>query len=205
MNEEAAFLASIRAHPRDDLRRLVYADWLDERGTDEARVKAEYLRLEVLIRGLADDHPERVGSILKLRDLALTLPLGWKAVVAKVPIERCAWLRDQCPKRWDQLEVRSDDWTRLCTTCQEIVYFCPSVEDAWQEAEGLGRCVVIDPGERREAGDMDPIRPAPGPDAVPVDEITLPDDFIPAAHPPAPPPPPQPGLLLRLWRRLTGR
>lgn len=202
MNEEAAFLASIRAHPQDDLRRLVYADWLEEHSTDEARLKAEYLRLEVRISGFTDGHPERVGSMLKLRDLTVLLPLDWKAVVAKVPIENCVGLRDQCPKRWDQLEVRSDDWTRFCTACQQDVFFCASVEQGWEMVEWFDRRVVIDPGERRAAGDMDPIRPVPEPDMVTASEIALPDDSIPAARPPAPPPPP--GLLRRLWRRLTG-
>ena len=32
MNEEAAFLAAIRADPGDDTRRLAFADWLDEHG-----------------------------------------------------------------------------------------------------------------------------------------------------------------------------
>lgn len=30
MNEEAAFVAAIRATPADNTSRLVYADWLDE-------------------------------------------------------------------------------------------------------------------------------------------------------------------------------
>ena len=39
MSEEDAFLAGIRAEPKDDLRRLVYADWLDERDDDDTHVK----------------------------------------------------------------------------------------------------------------------------------------------------------------------
>jgi uncharacterized protein (TIGR02996 family) len=42
MTEDEPFIAGIRANPLDDLRRLVYADWLDERGRVE---EAEYLRL----------------------------------------------------------------------------------------------------------------------------------------------------------------
>src|SRR5262249_19063984 len=42
MNDEAAFLAAIQAAPEDGNLRLVYADWLEERGD----VRGEYLRLE---------------------------------------------------------------------------------------------------------------------------------------------------------------
>jgi uncharacterized protein (TIGR02996 family) len=42
MNEEAAFLAAIHAAPEDDSLRLVYADWLEERGD----LRGEFLRLE---------------------------------------------------------------------------------------------------------------------------------------------------------------
>jgi uncharacterized protein (TIGR02996 family) len=43
MNEEEGFLQSIRQRPDDASYRLVYADWLEERGEP---VRAEYLRLE---------------------------------------------------------------------------------------------------------------------------------------------------------------
>lgn len=209
MSDEAAFLAGIRAEPKDDLRRLVYADWLDERSDDESRRKAEYLRLEVHISGLADDHPERDGLILQLRDLALPLPVDWKTEVAKVPIENCGgrW-RFQCPKRWDQLEETSSPEVRYCTACRESVYYCDSVDQAWRNAEELGRCVVIDLGVRRTPGDMDLLRGPAG------SEPTMMGYFVPP-YPPldfnpggriAPPPPPadRPGFLRRVWRKLTG-
>jgi uncharacterized protein (TIGR02996 family) len=44
MYDEAAFLRAIQANPADATAKLVYADWLDERGEAE---KAEYLRLSV--------------------------------------------------------------------------------------------------------------------------------------------------------------
>jgi len=42
MSDEAAFLAAIEAAPADALPRLVYADWLEERGDS----RAEFLRLQ---------------------------------------------------------------------------------------------------------------------------------------------------------------
>lgn len=43
MTDEEAFLRAIAFHPQDDLPRLVYADWLDERGDQ----RADYLRFVV--------------------------------------------------------------------------------------------------------------------------------------------------------------
>jgi uncharacterized protein (TIGR02996 family) len=44
MSDEAAFLAALKANPADDLTRLVFADWLDDR--DEP-AKSQYLRAVV--------------------------------------------------------------------------------------------------------------------------------------------------------------
>jgi uncharacterized protein (TIGR02996 family) len=42
MDEEAGFIDAILANPSEDATRLVYADWLEERGDP----RAAYLRLE---------------------------------------------------------------------------------------------------------------------------------------------------------------
>ena len=47
--DEDALLATIAAHPADDLPRLVYADWLDEH---DRPVRAEFIRLQVEIAKL---------------------------------------------------------------------------------------------------------------------------------------------------------
>jgi uncharacterized protein (TIGR02996 family) len=47
---ETTFLQAITAQPGDDALRLVFADWLDERGTPEAVTRAALLRLEVQAR-----------------------------------------------------------------------------------------------------------------------------------------------------------
>lgn len=208
MSDEAAFLAGIRAEPKDDLRRLVFADWLDERGDDESRLKAEYLRLEVHISGLADDHPERDGLILQLRDMAEPLSVEWKSLVAKVPIENCnvRW-RFQCPKRWSELEATADDGKRWCTACRKEVHYCASVEYARSIAENYGQCVAIDLGVIRRARDMDMLRSPPELESETLDiDGMLVGDFNPGAPGVADPPAvDRPGLLRRVWRKLTGR
>jgi len=44
MTERESFLAAIRAAPHDDLRRLAFADWLDEHEEPE---RAEFVRVQV--------------------------------------------------------------------------------------------------------------------------------------------------------------
>jgi uncharacterized protein (TIGR02996 family) len=79
MTDEQAFLDALRANPADETTRLVYADWLDERG--EA-AKAEYLRLVVGLMphyaNVATDPPQ-AGRV---RALAEQLPREWRASAA---------------------------------------------------------------------------------------------------------------------------
>ncbi len=56
MHDDEAFLSAITEHPDDDLPRLVYADYLDERG-DHAR--AEFIRVQIELARLDTDDPRR--------------------------------------------------------------------------------------------------------------------------------------------------
>lgn len=64
MNEEH-FLQAIGASPDDNLVRLVYADWLDERGD----TRAEFVRVQVELRQLTPGDPRRQS--LEARERAL--------------------------------------------------------------------------------------------------------------------------------------
>ena len=50
MHEEQGFLDQLREHPEDDVTRLVYADWLEDR--DDPR--SAYLRAEVAMARMAE-------------------------------------------------------------------------------------------------------------------------------------------------------
>jgi uncharacterized protein (TIGR02996 family) len=66
MSEEAAFLQALETDPDDDVTRLVYADWLDERGD----VRGRYLRLEIEASREVwnqDQQPGQVEELLALR------------------------------------------------------------------------------------------------------------------------------------------
>jgi uncharacterized protein (TIGR02996 family) len=66
--EERAFLRRILDHPAVDGPRLIYADWLDERGDS----RGEFIRLQCAIAALDRDDPTRED--LQLQELALLEP-----------------------------------------------------------------------------------------------------------------------------------
>jgi uncharacterized protein (TIGR02996 family) len=59
MHDRDAFLNAIIASPEDDAPRLIYADWLDERGDPADAARAEFIRVQVELSRLADDDPRR--------------------------------------------------------------------------------------------------------------------------------------------------
>jgi uncharacterized protein (TIGR02996 family) len=68
MNEEDPFLDALQSNPQDVAARLVYADWLEERGD----ARGEYLRLE--------EELERIQA--RLREARQQLDPGWLKVVS---------------------------------------------------------------------------------------------------------------------------
>jgi uncharacterized protein (TIGR02996 family) len=77
---ESAFLESIRAAPTDNTHRLVYADWLEERGDG----RADYLRL--LCDWLAS-HPAIDRNLIEReRELRKSLDRGWLARIRGMPV-----------------------------------------------------------------------------------------------------------------------
>ena len=63
MINETAFLAAIVAAPKDDSLRLVYADWLEERGDTD---RAEFIRLQFE----AERHEEWTPARMDIDDRA---------------------------------------------------------------------------------------------------------------------------------------
>jgi uncharacterized protein (TIGR02996 family) len=72
--DEDALLAAIAAAPLDDAPRLVYADWLQDRGED---AKAEYLRTVVTLL----HPPENSAAVERCLALAEELDAGWRQTV----------------------------------------------------------------------------------------------------------------------------
>ena len=95
LSEEDAFLSAVHANPEDDTPRLMYADWLDEKGDD----RGEYLRLLVRLEEVPPKSPDRRELRRRLRELRKLIDPAWRAAVARPPIERCrVEFEFECPK-----------------------------------------------------------------------------------------------------------
>ncbi|HTU18125.1 MAG TPA: TIGR02996 domain-containing protein [Gemmataceae bacterium] len=70
-----SFFHAIKENPDDDTPRLIFADWLQERGYGADAARGEYLRLCVLRRRLSPDDPSY--SVLKRREGELFTEHRW--------------------------------------------------------------------------------------------------------------------------------
>lgn len=95
MTDDEAFIRAIVDAPGDDLPRLVYADWLDDR--DDPR--GPYLR--------AEREAVESGNVSRLRELATGLDPVWVARVSRPPVGVCierAEIRD-CGPRLNAVDI----------------------------------------------------------------------------------------------------
>ena len=128
---EQELLASIRRTPADEDARMVYADWLEQRGrTDEAGFVRHAGKL-------ASNDPYLRGS-----------DPAWRRIVGRSPIALCN--RKNCPGRWDLLLAeRNTEEARGCMTCEgpsgRAVRYVTDYQDAKQAGAFGDGPVVIDP------------------------------------------------------------
>src|SRR5579859_6591741 len=83
MNDEN-FLAAIRDNPDDEASRLVYADWLEERGDCRAKYLRQEHRLAQLSRGSADY--ETLEILLFNLASRGRIEWNWLNTVTRVPL-----------------------------------------------------------------------------------------------------------------------
>jgi len=153
MSDEAAFLNAILVNPADDAPRLVYADWLDERGDELATQKADFLRIVCRLLNVPAG-PRRSLLTSHLRKLAGVLDPQWLTVVSKLELEACAWaLEFPCPKQWENLQATDNPKVRWCETCKNRVYFCDTIDAVRGNAQ-QGRCVAVSLTVVRQTGDL---------------------------------------------------
>jgi uncharacterized protein (TIGR02996 family) len=89
MTHDEAFLQAIIENPNDDTLRLIYADWLEERGDP----RGAFLRLYAALRSAAPDHVDRVPAEHELGRLREGIDPGWLAAVAPELITRATFHR----------------------------------------------------------------------------------------------------------------
>jgi uncharacterized protein (TIGR02996 family) len=149
---ESRLLAAI-AH-NDAASRLVYADWLEERG--EVR-RAEFLRLQDAIVAMPPDDPQLLDATMRLRALAMDIDVPWRVKVARPIVEGCLGFEVQCPREWGAMQPTSRTDVRTCTGCQQHVHYCTSIEQARQHAVRR-ECIAIDAQVLRFPNDLRPPR-----------------------------------------------
>jgi uncharacterized protein (TIGR02996 family) len=69
MTHEEAFLQAILDDPDDDGVRLIFADWLDEHRGQAGAARAEFIRGQIQLAGLDDDHPQKPSLQQREREL----------------------------------------------------------------------------------------------------------------------------------------
>src|SRR5262245_33019739 len=164
MHDEDDFLRKLLENPAD-VTRLVYADWLDERGDEQSKTKSLFLRLTARLTAEAGN----TELAAELQQLATELNKEWLAVVSRLKVENCpvAKAKDDsdealhgirfktvCDRRWDELTATDDDAVRFCEGCQKHVYYCDTIRDARSHAFA-GHCVAVNLGVIRREGDLE--------------------------------------------------
>jgi uncharacterized protein (TIGR02996 family) len=110
MSEEDAFIKAVIAHPEDDAPRLIYADWLEERGDP----RGEYLRLRVEMAHLPP-HSDRYADLkARQKSLRVRMDAKWLAAMGLVPKHRPLFsaLPTRRLERWRLVEEFIDVWYR---------------------------------------------------------------------------------------------
>src|ERR1700722_14961170 len=88
VNEMALFLEAIAADPVDETSRLVFADWLEERGD----WRAEFLRLDRSLaskKGSGKLPKKKLERMARWDELWARLSPDWQAVFGRSFIENC--------------------------------------------------------------------------------------------------------------------
>jgi uncharacterized protein (TIGR02996 family) len=123
MTQEEAFLEAILAEPRDDVPRLVFADWLEEQGDP----RGEWLRVVTRLDLLSQQDPTEMGP----RCCGCERSVGGGGdsasceVLSRLP-GSCGSRADG-PQRWERLRETDEPAVRRCGACGRSVRYCWSV------------------------------------------------------------------------------
>jgi uncharacterized protein (TIGR02996 family) len=143
MNDEEPFIRAILAAPADHAPRLIYADWLEERGDPASASRAEYLRVECQLEIPAAGDRKRRRLQARLRELRGLVGDDWWRKLDWARVEYCVEFEFRCPQRWDTLLPTDNAALRHCPVCQRDVHYCSSAQEAYRLADA-GECVAID-------------------------------------------------------------
>jgi uncharacterized protein (TIGR02996 family) len=164
MDEEAAFTAAILAAPRDDTPRLLFADWLDERGDPRGEWLRVTVRLQQLVWNFAPAEMRAKHQWVRevarlqrrLRELRAVVPEAWALRVQAGYIEHCNVADANCPREWLRLPESDRPDRRRCTSCGRFVRYCRSAAEVHQalvEMQPVVKALALEAAEPSAAAD----------------------------------------------------
>jgi uncharacterized protein (TIGR02996 family) len=98
MREDDAFIRAVFLNPEDLITRLVYADWLDERGDP----RGEYLRVQATLVSLTVDDGRAADLLRRRQELRSLLPKDWLDRIG----DRCTVISTPESLRLEQVTAR---------------------------------------------------------------------------------------------------
>ncbi len=101
MTHEEAFIRAIRETPEDDVPRLIYADWLEERGQSD---RAEFIRIQCRLASSVEEGQEQSALLKRAEEL---LRRHWNEWVGPLRAIVGPW-RDRYGEHWIGQEYHPD-------------------------------------------------------------------------------------------------
>jgi uncharacterized protein (TIGR02996 family) len=141
MSYEDAFLKTIQNEPNAVLPRLMYADWLEERGD----VRCEFVRLHLALQDLPPDHLHRVSGELDLSQVRKGLDPDWLAVIEPeraylgrndpwlILRRLCCVYRGRDKQRWSQPEFHTEPQDTECDAWKRLLELVERTAEDGQE------------------------------------------------------------------------
>jgi uncharacterized protein (TIGR02996 family) len=157
VDDETAWLAAIADSPGEEVR-LVFADWLEDRGDP----RAEFIRLDCALARLPPDCEESTRIRRHLAEKFAELPEEWVSVVSRAVLAGCCGQPHSfyCPRHtWADLHRFPGKIDRRCLECRRYVILTGDIEVVREVACGVApeaKCVAVDPRVELSAEAMKP-------------------------------------------------
>jgi uncharacterized protein (TIGR02996 family) len=119
MTNEEAFVQEIAQHPDDDTPRLIYADWLEERGDP----RGEFIRVQVALARAVVDDPRRPELELREKELLQQHRAEWLGPLA-MHRGRCVFQRGFL----EQVIFHSPSAPQDCLALVPALALCPTIQ-----------------------------------------------------------------------------
>lgn len=120
--EERAFLDAIADNPDDDVARLVYADWLQERDRPEDEARADLIRIQVRLAQLRPDQADVEPLRRRERELLDQYETAWRQ---HLPVDTTGRWRWGAFERGFVETVEIDDWPTFEPVIAEVFHAQP--------------------------------------------------------------------------------